>query len=209
MSLSHSKLTQKSIDFEKLDAKDFAEAGGFDVVFIALGTTRGAAGSAAGFEKIDREYVLKVAEAAKLAEEGKRQHVLYCSAQAASATSSFLYPRSKGLTELGLSRLGYASTTIFRPGMLANADRGERRIVEEIYGHVTGFLSCFSDSIQIPVPTLGLAMVRAGALQARGEPLTVGREEMIGFPKGDEGGKGTAWVLGNADALRLGGEEKA
>lgn len=50
------KLEQKTIDFEKLELADLAH-GKWDVVFITLGTTRAAAGSAAAFEKIDRECV--------------------------------------------------------------------------------------------------------------------------------------------------------
>lgn len=44
---------------------------------IALGTTRKAAGSAEAFEKIDREYVIKAAEAARI--EGKKQRLVYLS----------------------------------------------------------------------------------------------------------------------------------
>lgn len=68
------KLEQKTIDFEKLEESGL-KAGKWDVVFITyvhsfylglagfirgvyrLGTTRAAAGSAAAFEKIDRESV--------------------------------------------------------------------------------------------------------------------------------------------------------
>ena len=51
------KLEQKTIDFEELD-KAGLKAGRWDVVFVTLGTTRVGAGSAAQFEKIDRECVL-------------------------------------------------------------------------------------------------------------------------------------------------------
>lgn len=64
------KLTHATLDFEKLllgkgNAEYEAEANKLrqvdaDAVLIALGTTRKNAGSAEAFEKIDREYVLKV-----------------------------------------------------------------------------------------------------------------------------------------------------
>ncbi|KAF7985785.1 hypothetical protein HWV62_411 [Athelia sp. TMB] len=48
------KLEQKTVDFEKIEEAGLA-SGNWDVVFITLGTTRAAAGSAEAFEKIDRE----------------------------------------------------------------------------------------------------------------------------------------------------------
>jgi oxidoreductase len=51
-----SKLEQKTIDFEALDGAGLKD-GRWDVVFVTLGTTRAQAGSAAQFEKIDRECV--------------------------------------------------------------------------------------------------------------------------------------------------------
>lgn len=50
------KLEQKVIDFEDLGKAEL-KAGRWDVVFVTLGTIRAQAGSAAQFEKIDREYV--------------------------------------------------------------------------------------------------------------------------------------------------------
>ncbi|KIJ47537.1 hypothetical protein M422DRAFT_778131 [Sphaerobolus stellatus SS14] len=48
------KLVQKVVDFEKPQEAGFADEK-WDVVFIALGTTRAAAGSAENFRKIDQE----------------------------------------------------------------------------------------------------------------------------------------------------------
>ena len=53
---AQTKLEQKVIDFEHLDEAGL-KAGRWDVVFVTLGTTRANAGSAAQFEKIDRECV--------------------------------------------------------------------------------------------------------------------------------------------------------
>lgn len=47
------KLVQKTVDFENIDATAWQE--GFDAVYITLGTSRAEAGSAAAFEKIDRQ----------------------------------------------------------------------------------------------------------------------------------------------------------
>ena len=49
--------------------------------------------------------------------------------------------RSKGLTELGIARLGYADTIVFRPSLFRGGERQDRRIVESILGCVA-CLSC-------------------------------------------------------------------
>lgn len=59
--------------------------------------------------------------------------VVACCTQSggANASSWFLYPKSKGLTEEGLARLGYSSALTFRPGVLiAPGGRQERRLAE-------------------------------------------------------------------------------
>jgi hypothetical protein len=48
----------------------------------------------------------------------------------ASPKSSFLYPRSKGLTEQALAELGYNDTVVFRPAALSNTNRTEFRLAE-------------------------------------------------------------------------------
>lgn len=155
------KLTQVKLD-EKTEIKP-----DFDLVFIALGTTRKNAGSAENFEKIDRHLVVDLAK--KVAREDA--HVIYCSAAGANANSSFLYPRSKGLTEIELSKLGYKSTTVMRPGFLAGAGRKESRPTEMIFGYLTGFLGKFNNSVEIPVTKLGESMVIAGLKQFKGESI--------------------------------------
>jgi oxidoreductase len=96
-SSSDSKVVEHVVDFEKLCDGDASQVEKFkevkgDSVLIALGTTRAAAGGAKPFERIDREYVLAAAKAARV-EGGKPQKVVYCSAQMADSTSRFLYPK--------------------------------------------------------------------------------------------------------------------
>lgn len=76
---------QQGTEAKKLSGSDA------DSVVIALGTTRGNAGSAEAFERIDREYVLAAAKAARVPT--KEQTVLYvsvsCLATAASVAPYF------------------------------------------------------------------------------------------------------------------------
>ncbi|KAG2123459.1 hypothetical protein DEU56DRAFT_873458 [Suillus clintonianus] len=192
------KLEQKTIDFEDLEAAGLKD-GRWDVVFVTLGTTRARAGSAEMFEKIDREYVVNACKAAKTDDPTHQQRVVYLSSSGANPSSSFLYPRSKGLTELGIARLGYEDTIVFRPALLKGAERAEKRFGETIAGYVTGLASHFTSSAEIHVAVLAKAIMKAGILGSSGLPPTVGATKA-----GEEG----AWftLIGNKAALALGQE---
>ncbi|PAV19786.1 NAD(P)H-binding family [Pyrrhoderma noxium] len=189
------KLEQKVIDFEKIEEAGLAE-GKWDVIFITLGSTRAAAGSFAAFEKIDREYVINAARAAKDSEQ--RQRVVYLSSGGANSNSPFPYLRSKGLTDNGLASLGYSDTIIFRPGFLANAERTQTRILEAAGGFVTGLLSRFTSSLEIDVGLLGKSIVRAGYLGSSRLPS----EAKAAQEETPEKAKFT--TIGNAGAIKLG-----
>jgi len=188
------KLEQKTIDFEKLELAELAH-GKWDVVFITLGTTRAAAGSAAAFEKIDREYVINAAKAAKV--EGANQRLVYLSSSGANAKSSMLYMRSKGLTEQGLAALGYSDTIIFEPGFLQDAKRPGSRILESAFGGLADLAARVSDSVGIPVPLLATAMIKAGRLGSSGLPAAAGI-----YPAGADGSHYN--IIGNKGAIALG-----
>ncbi|GAA5923566.1 hypothetical protein JCM1841_002986 [Sporobolomyces salmonicolor] len=206
-----SKLVHTSLDYEKLlvgedhgaEAKKLKEANA-DVVLCTLGTTRKTAGSAEAFEKIDREYVLKAAEAARI--EGKLQKMIYLSSGGASSSSPFLYPKSKGLTEEGLAALGYDQTIIFRPGLLVvpGGRKGDHRLAESLFGSdlpflpkLTGVLSHFTDSMQIETPLLGRALVNAAIATGELAPRFAQPEKLAG-------GRYSVVAVNNANAMKLG-----
>ncbi|KAF4569541.1 Protein fmp52, mitochondrial [Pleurotus pulmonarius] len=172
ISVGKEKLEQKVVDYENLKESEWKD-GKWDVVFItSLGTTRALAGSASAFEKIDREYVLKAAKAAKLNDPEHPQRVVYCSATMANSKSSSLYTRSKGLTEEGLASLGYSDTIVFRPAFLKGATREDTRVAETMAGYFTGFLSHFTSSLEIEISTLAKSMRIAGALGTSALPAS-------------------------------------
>ncbi|KAG2345892.1 hypothetical protein BDR05DRAFT_95269 [Suillus weaverae] len=193
------KLEQKTVDFENLEAAGLKD-GRWDVVFVTLGTTRPQAGSAEMFEKIDREYVVNACKAAKTDDPEHQQRVVYLSSSGANPSSSFLYTRSKGLTELGIARLGYADTIVFRPGILKGAQRADKRLAETITGYVTGALSHFTSNAEIHVSVLAKAIMKAGTLGSSGLPPAVGATKA---------GQEDAWftLIGNKGALVLGQTE--
>ncbi|KIP02266.1 hypothetical protein PHLGIDRAFT_122614 [Phlebiopsis gigantea 11061_1 CR5-6] len=188
------KLEQKKIDFENLDQAAWKQ-GNWDVVFIALGTTRAAAGSAEAFERIDREYVLNAARAAKSDDPTRKQRLIYVSSSGANAKAHFLYMKSKGLTEQGLVSMGYDDVIIFRPGALLNAERKESRIFEKIAMPLFALATQVTDRIGISVDTVGKSIRIAGELGSQGIPANLKVTETFDSH--------SYTVIGNAEALKL------
>ncbi|KAJ7089835.1 hypothetical protein B0H15DRAFT_839432 [Mycena belliarum] len=187
------KLEQKALDFEKLEAAGLRDSK-WDVVFITLGTTAKNAGSSEAFERIDREYVINAARAAK--SDSHAQRLVYVSSGGADPKSRFLYPRSKGLTEEALASLGYEDTIVFRPGFLAGTNRPEFRLAETVAGAVTGLLSHVTSSVEIRVAVLAKSLVKAGQLGSSALPPAAGATKA-----GKDDAQFT--LIGNAGALKL------
>ena len=99
-----------------------------DWVFCALGTTIRQAGSGEAFRRVDFEYSLAVAKAARA---GGARHFLLVSAVGAKPRSRVFYNRVKGELEDAVLGLGYPSVTIARPSLLLG-DRREWRLGEQI-----------------------------------------------------------------------------
>jgi len=190
-----SKLEQKTIDFE--NPGNLSE-GKWDVVVITLGTTRKAAGSAAAFEKIDREYVVNAARAAKSKDPNHKQRLVYLSSIGANASSPFLYMRSKGLTEIALAELGYSDTIIFRPGFLAGPRETPKtfsRASDAALGYLFGAAACLTNSAQIEMSTLAKSIALAAQFGAARLPPAAGAWK--------EGTSAPFTVLNNGGALAL------
>jgi uncharacterized protein YbjT (DUF2867 family) len=129
-----SKVRECRADFDRLDAHPewFRGAG---AAFCALGTTIKVAGSQDAFRRVDFEYALAFAKAAR---SGGARHFLLVSALGAGARSTVFYNRVKGELEDALIPLGFPSLTIARPSLLLG-DREERRPGEQL-GRKIGWL---------------------------------------------------------------------
>ncbi|QRV76346.1 oxidoreductase HTATIP2 [Ceratobasidium sp. AG-Ba] len=196
-----SKLERKIVDFENLNEKEWQD-GRWDVILITLGTTKAIAGSAENFEKIDREYVINAAKAAKSTDPTHQQRLVYLSSSGANASSPFLYPKSKGLTEHGLASLGYSDFIAFRPGFLKGAERDHSRIAESVFGFITGALSHVTSAVEINVADLGRAIANAGRLGTANLPASVKAS-----PVPAHEGTGAYTVISNAGAIALSKEK--
>lgn len=121
------KTTWKVIDFE--DSKALLEiTKGVDVVFCCLGTTIKKAGSQDAFYKVDFEYVVNLAKAAR--SNNVRQFSVM-SAMGADSKSKIFYSRVKGEVEEALRELGFNELILFQPSLLLGP-RAERRIGESL-----------------------------------------------------------------------------
>jgi oxidoreductase len=111
----------------------------------ALGSTRKDAGSAEAFKHIDLEFMGAFANAVK--ELSGAKHFSQISSQGASASSWFLYPKTKGQAdELAMS--SFPSVSVFRPGLLGRKEKA--RGVEKLAAIVAPVM---------PTDRLGLGVV--------------------------------------------------
>ena len=126
--VSSPKLDELIVDFDALDKSLAQKNIPVDDAYCALGTTIKTAGSQDAFRKVDHDYVVAFAKAAK-ARGAKR--LMLVSSIGADPASSVFYSRVKGETEQALGALGFEALHIFRPGLLIG-ERAETRPVESI-----------------------------------------------------------------------------
>lgn len=107
---SSPKITTHVVSFD-----DLQPLPAVDDVYVALGTTIKVAGSEEAFRKVDHDYVVAVARAARLA--GARR-LGVVSALGADAKSRVFYNRVKGEMQLAVAELGYDSVVFAQPSLL-------------------------------------------------------------------------------------------
>lgn len=131
----HHRLEQIIYDYQKPDLSAVRA----DEVYCCLGTTIKKAGSREAFRKVDLEYPLQIARAAK---QNGTNHFAIVTAIGSNEKSSFFYNRVKGEVEELLTEVGFERLLIFRPSMLLGP-RNEFRFGEEagkIIFKAAGFL---------------------------------------------------------------------
>ncbi len=110
---SHPKLQAPVVDFDHLpENANWWQA---DAVICTLGTTMAVARSKEAFQRVDHDYPLELGRLAAL--KGTPVYVLN-SALGADVSSRFFYNRVKGELERDLAKLGFASLTYVRPGLI-------------------------------------------------------------------------------------------
>ena len=134
--MSHDKLVERVVDFERLEAAFPAQDESADAAICCLGTTMKSAGSKERFRRVDHDYVLAFARAAKMA--GARTFVVV-TAMGASSSSAFFYNRVKADVEDDLASLAFESLVIARPSLLVG-ERSRQRAGEKLMGPIMRFL---------------------------------------------------------------------
>jgi len=124
LNINHPKIKQHIFNY---DAIDKTLLKGNDL-FCCLGTTIKTAGSKEAFRKVDLDYVVNVAKAAK---ENGINHFAVVSAMGANKNSTVFYNQIKGEMEEAIKSIGFDSTYVIRPSLLLG-DRKEFRFGELI-----------------------------------------------------------------------------
>jgi uncharacterized protein YbjT (DUF2867 family) len=133
LNISHPKLVQEVIDFDKPDSSKIMG----DDLFCAMGTTLAKAGSKEAQYKIDCTYPYEIAKIAKA--NGVKQYILVSSVGANFDSSNF-YLRTKGDLEKKIESLGFQNFVSLRPSMLLG-DREESRLGEKVGTVLSNILS--------------------------------------------------------------------
>jgi nucleoside-diphosphate-sugar epimerase len=124
LNISHPKLVQELINFDKPDSSKIVG----DDLFCAMGTTLAKAGSKEVQHKIDCTYPFEIGKIAKA--NGVKQYILVSSLGADFQSSNF-YLRTKGDLEQKIKSLGFQNFVSLRPSFLLG-DRQEFRLGEKI-----------------------------------------------------------------------------
>ena len=122
--LSHKKLVQVLVDFERLE--DYQASINGHAVFCCLGSTRKKTPDLAAYRKIDHDYPLQLAQ---IAVQNRIIQYHLVSALGADPKSSNFYSKMKGETEEAIKKTGVKSLHIYEPSLLTG-DRKESRPME-------------------------------------------------------------------------------
>lgn len=162
------RLEERVVDFAALDRSLHGRPA--DAAICCLGTTLKQAGSQAQFRRVDHDYVLAFADAARAA---GVPHFLVVTALGADARSRVFYNRVKGEVEEDLKRLAFPALTVVRPSLLLG-DRKEARLGERL---AAPFSKLLPPSVRgIEASKVGRALARLALAPASGLRVVLSKE---------------------------------
>ncbi|MFC7678872.1 NAD(P)H-binding protein [Paenibacillus sp. GCM10028914] len=121
--LSHPKLEERHISFDRLEQEVEGEMFKDADVFCSLGTTIKQAGSQEAFRRVDHDYPLALGRVAR--QNGAASFIIV-TAMGSSDRSKLFYNRVKGETERDLALLGLSRLVVLKPSLMFG-DRAENR----------------------------------------------------------------------------------
>ncbi|WP_209391428.1 NAD(P)H-binding protein [Chryseobacterium sp. RR2-3-20] len=164
LTIYNDKLTTHVVNFQNPEEWKNLVVG--DVAFSCLGTTLKNAGSKEAQRKVDYDYQLEFAKAAK--ENNVSDYVLV-SAYGANPQSKIFYSKMKGELEVAVKNLHFDKITIFKPGMLERKD--SERTAEVLGSRIIKFankLGLFESQKPLPTSVLAKAMINASKIKSNG-----------------------------------------
>lgn len=164
LTIYNDKLTTHVVNFQ--NPEDWKNLVVGDVAFSCLGTTLKDAGSKEAQRKVDYDYQLEFAKAAK--ENNVSDYVLV-SAYGANTQSKIFYSKMKGELEVAVKNLHFDKITIFKPGMLERKD--SERTGEVLGSRIIKFankLGLFESQKPLPTSVLAKAMINASKIKSNG-----------------------------------------
>nr|WP_314491206.1 NAD(P)H-binding protein [uncultured Chryseobacterium sp.] len=164
LSIQNEKLKTHIIDFEK--PAEWKNSVKGDVAFSCLGTTLKDAGSKEAQRKVDYDYQLHFAEAAK---ENNVEDYILVSSYGANPQSKIFYSKMKGELEDAVKKLHFNKITIFKPGMLERKD--SERSGEVLGSRIIKFankIGLFESQKPLPTEILAKAMINSSKIKSNG-----------------------------------------
>jgi uncharacterized protein YbjT (DUF2867 family) len=137
--ISNPKIQQIIGSLDLLDFVNLEDYGvdHIDAGLCALGSTIKKAGNKDAFKKVDKDFVVKIAEFSK--KFGSQQFAVI-SALGADSKSPFFYNQVKGEMEEAVRALKFSKLTIIRPSLILG-ERKELRVTERFFNKISPFLS--------------------------------------------------------------------
>ena len=172
LGFTHPKIQSFIVDFNRPDTWYHLVQG--DVLFSALGTSLKQAGSKEAQYRVDHDYQLSFARAARA---NGVSHFVLVSSAGADPSSSFFYLKLKGIIEKDAEALAFPGLSILRPPSLIRPHA--KRPLETISVKVLEGLNVFGlFRSMAPVPVLSVArkMADLGSRPFTGEEILNGQD---------------------------------
>ena len=172
LDIKSEKIESYIIDFDR--PSDWVHLVKGDVLFSALGTSLKQAGSKEAQYRIDHDYQVSFAKAAR--RNGVR-HLVIVSSLGADPASSFFYLKLKGIIERDVEALGFPGFTILRPPSLIrkHAKRPAETVSVKLF-QLANALGLFKTMAPVPTEAVARKMADLGSRPYEGKRILSAQE---------------------------------
>lgn len=172
LDIKSEKIESYIIDFDR--PSDWAHLVKGDVLFSALGTSLKQAGSKEAQYRIDHDYQLSFAKAAR---ENGVPHVVLVSSLGTNRSSSIFYLKLKGLIERDVEALQFPQLSILRPPSLIrkHAKRPAETVSVKLF-QLANALGLFKTMAPVPTEAVARKMADLGLETKKGVEILTGQE---------------------------------